>query len=254
MTSVRVSCADAVARVTFARPQRLNALDVTMRRELVDILRTLAGDDGVRAVVLTGEGRAFCVGQDLSHADELERADETVAGTYNPIAQAIADMPQPVIAAVNGPAVGAGLGLVLACDVRIAVTTASFSAAFVKVGLVPDTGVTWHLVRELGYARAFELTTRGLTFSAQDAQDWGLLTELTPPDLIHERATAVARELAAGPALALQLTKRQLRYSMHADLRAVLALEAHNQGVAARHADHGEGRAAFIERRPPQWS
>jgi 2-(1,2-epoxy-1,2-dihydrophenyl)acetyl-CoA isomerase len=254
MTAVQTTRDGAVATVTLARPEKLNALDRATRWELIGALRDVATDAGVRAVVLTGTGRAFCVGQDLAAVEELEHADETVAGSYNPIAQTIADMPKPVIAAINGAAVGAGLGLALACDLRLAAETASFSCAFGKVGLVPDTGVSWHLVRELGYARAFALASLGRTFSAEQAKDYGLVNRVLPAEGLAASAAELAGLMAAGPAHALALTKRQFRAVGEISFEAVLAMEARHQGDAAAHPDHIEGRTAFAEKRPPRWA
>ena len=254
MSAVDLTRDGAVATITLNRPDRLNALDRPTRWELIGALREVADDDAVRGVVLTGTGRAFCVGQDLAAVEELEHADETVAGSYNPIAQTIADMAKPVVAAVNGAAVGAGLGLVLACDLRLAADSASFSCAFGKVGLVPDSGVTWHLVRELGYARAFALATLGRTFTAEEAKTYGLINRVLPADQLEASATELARLLAGGPALAFALTKRQFRAAGECSFEALLAMEARHQGEAAAHPDHVEGRTAFAEKRAARWS
>jgi 2-(1,2-epoxy-1,2-dihydrophenyl)acetyl-CoA isomerase len=253
MSAVRVTRNGAVATVVLDRPDRLNALDRATRWELIGALREVASDDAVRAVVLTGSGRAFCVGQDLAAVEELDHADETVAGSYNPIAQIIAEMPKPVVAAVNGLTVGAGLGLALACDLRLAADVASFSCAFGKVGLVPDTGVSWHLVRELGYARAFALATLGRTFTAQEAKDHGLVNRVLAADQLAASAEELARLLADGPALAFALTKRQFRAAVEISFEALLAMEARHQGEAAAHPDHLEGRTAFAEKRAAHW-
>jgi 2-(1,2-epoxy-1,2-dihydrophenyl)acetyl-CoA isomerase len=242
-----------VTTVTLNRPDKLNALNQDVRRELVDTLRAIAVDPAVRAVVLTGSGRAFCAGQDLAAVDELNRADETVAATYNPIVQAIATMPQPIIAAVNGLAVGAGLGLALACDLRLAADTAGFACAFGKVGLVPDTAATWFLVRELGYARAFEIAATGRRVTAAQALEYGLLNEVVPAEMLPARAADLAARLAECSPHALMLTKRQFRAVGDLPFSALLALEATHQGMAAAHADHREGRAAFTEKRQPRW-
>jgi 2-(1,2-epoxy-1,2-dihydrophenyl)acetyl-CoA isomerase len=253
MSAVEVTRDGAVATVTLNRPEKLNALDRATRWELTGALREVAADDAVRAVVLTGTGRAFCVGQDLAAVEELEHADETVAGSYNPIAQTIADMSKPVVAAVNGAAVGAGLGLVLACDLRLAAEEASFSCAFGKVGLVPDTGVSWHLVRELGYARAFALAALGRTFTAEEARTYGLVNRVLPADQLAASARELAGLLADGPALALALTKRQFRAVGDLTFEGLLALEARHQGAAAASPDHVEGRTAFTEKRRASW-
>jgi len=254
MTALELTRDGAVATIRLNRPDKLNALDRAVRWELIEALRAVASDDAVRAVVLTGSGRAFCVGQDLAAVEELEHADETVAGSYNPIAQTIAEMPKVVVAAVNGAAVGAGLGLALACDLRLAADGASFSCAFGKVGLVPDTGVSWHLVRELGYARAFALATLGRTFTAEEAQAHGLVNEVLPADQLADRARELAERMADGPALAFALTKRQFRAAGELTFEGLLAVEARHQGVAAAHPDHMEGRTAFAEKRPPSWT
>ncbi|MCK9894483.1 enoyl-CoA hydratase/isomerase family protein [Frankia sp. AgB32] len=254
MNAVETHRDGPVATVVLARPDKLNALDRPTRWELVDALRALGADRSVRAVVLTGSGRAFCVGQDLAATEELVHAEETVAGSYNPIVQAIASLPQPVIAAVNGPAVGAGLGLALACDLRLAADTAVFACAFAKVGLVPDSAASWYLVRELGYARAFALATTGRALPAAQAHDLGLLNEVVPAADLAARAHELARSLAAGPAWALELTKRQFRAVPDLSFEAALALEARHQGEAAAHPDHAEGRAAFTAKRAPKWA
>ena len=254
MSAVDVTRDGAVATVTLNRADKLNALDRATRWELIGALREVADDAAVRAVVLTGSGRAFSVGQDLAAVAELEHADETVAGSYNPIAQTIADMPKPVVAAVNGLAVGAGMGLALACDLRLAADNASFACAFGKVGLVPDTAVSWYLVRELGYARAFWLAASGRSIPAAEAHQLGLLNEVVPAEELSGRASALAELLASGPAHALTLTKRQFRAVSEVSFEAALAMEARHQGAAAAHPDHVEGRTAFAEKRPARWA
>lgn len=251
--AVTVRRASAVATVVLDRPERLNALDLPTRRALVATLREIATDDTVRAVVLTGNGRAFCVGQDLTVEDELIRADETIAATYNPIVDTLTSLPQPVVAAVNGPAVGAGMGLALACDLRLAADGATFSCAFGRVGLVPDTAVSWYLVRELGHARAFALAVSGRPLPATEALSMGLLNEVVPAADLAARAAELAAQLAAGPAHALALTKRQFRAAAELSFDATLAMEARHQGAAADHPDHLEGRTALAEKRQPQW-
>jgi len=254
VTAADVTRDGAVATVTLNRPDRLNALDRSTRWDLIGALRDVGADPAVRAVVLTGTGRAFCVGQDLAAVEELDHADETVAGSYNPIAQTIADMRKPVVAAVNGLAVGAGMGLALACDLRIAADTASFACAFGKVGLVPDTAVSWYLVRELGYARAFWLAVSGRSVPASEAHALGLLNEVVPAEELADRARDLAELLASGPAHALALTKRQFRAVTEVSFEAALAMEARHQGDAGGHPDHVEGRTAFAEKRPARWA
>jgi 2-(1,2-epoxy-1,2-dihydrophenyl)acetyl-CoA isomerase len=250
-TGVDLSFTDAVATITLNRPDRLNAVDAPTRAALLDALVEVGRDAAVRAVVLTGTGRAFCVGQDLAAAEELVDAHATVAASYNPVVRAIGDLNKPVVAAVNGLAVGAGFGFALACDLRLAAESASFAASFSKVGLVPDSSVSWYLVRELGRARAFELAATGRSVPAAEAAALGLLNEVVPDARLGERAHEVAAELSRGPALALALTKRIFHAVGQESFDAVAALEALSQGRAAASAEHSEGRAAFLARRPP---
>jgi 2-(1,2-epoxy-1,2-dihydrophenyl)acetyl-CoA isomerase len=251
--AVGVHIDSAVATITLNRPERLNAVDAPTRRMMLDAVLAAEADPGVRAIVLTGAGRAFCVGQDLAATEELEDAHATVADSYNPLVRAIVAASTPVVAAVNGLAVGAGFGFALACDLRLASASATFAASFSKVGLVPDSSVSWFLVRELGYARAFELATTGRALSAQEALDAGLLNEVVPDDELAARAQQVAAALARGPALAFTLTKRIFRAVAQESFGAVAELEALSQGRAAASAEHVEGRSAFSERRAPQY-
>jgi 2-(1,2-epoxy-1,2-dihydrophenyl)acetyl-CoA isomerase len=243
----------AVVTVALNRPERLNAVDAPTRANLLRALQEAADDESVRVVVLTGSGRAFCVGQDLGAVHELEDAHQTVAATYNPIVGLISSMPKPVIAAVNGLAVGAGFGFALACDLRYAAESAGFAASFVKVGLVPDSSVSWHLVRELGRARAIELASSGRSLPAAEAHALGLVNDVFPDADLPERVAALAAELARGPALALALTKRIFVAVGQESFDAVAQLEALSQGLAAGSPDHLEGRTAFSERRPPRY-
>ncbi|MEV5842361.1 enoyl-CoA hydratase-related protein [Streptomyces sp. NPDC051985] len=244
----------AVAWITLNRPERLNALDEPTRRALLDALHGADDAPEVRCIVLTGTGRGFCVGQDLAARRELADAGATVRDTYNPLVTAIAGMDTPVVAAVNGPAVGAGMGLALSCDLVLAARNASFACSFGKVGLVPDTGVSGVLVRTLGHPRAFELATTGRSLSAAEALSLGLVNAVVPAEDLVAEAQARAEALAAGPALAFALTKRVLRLAVHAEQAVVLAAEADAQGTAARSPDHAEGVAAFADRRAPRFT
>jgi 2-(1,2-epoxy-1,2-dihydrophenyl)acetyl-CoA isomerase len=251
MSSVRTHRTDAVATITIDRPDRLNALDLPTRTALLEQLRAVAADDAIRAVVLTGAGRAFCSGQDLDAADELIDAGATVRDSYNPLPLAIRAMDKPVVAAINGLAVGAGLGLALACDVRVMSEKAFLACSFVRVGLVPDTGVTQALLTTVGHARAFELAATGRRITADEALALGLVNVIATPEALAEAAWARAAELAAGPALALALTKRLLVAAADRSPADVLALEADAQGVAGDGPEHSEGVAAFLARREP---
>ncbi len=246
--SVRVDIHQGVATITIDRPERMNALDEPMRIALADAILTHGSDERVGALVITGSGRAFCAGQDLAAIHELDDAEDTVARTYNPIAAAIVGAPVPVVAAVNGVAVGAGMGIALVCDVILMSDRASLACVFGKVGLVPDTGTSWVLVRTLGYARAYDLATTGRKVGADEARALGLVTAVVPHDELAARARARAAELAAGPRLAQTLTKRVLRAGMTETLAETMKAEAAGQGVAARDGAHLSLRAAFLAR------
>ena len=253
MADLRIETADGVATVTLDRPDALNALTVPLKEALVDAFRAFASDDAVRAVVLTGAGRAFCAGQDLHERlqpDALPLADE-IRARYNPLIRAMRALPKPIVAAVNGAAAGAGASLAFACDIRIAAEDASFLLAFGRVGLIPDSGATWLLPRLIGGAKAAELALTTDPLSAADAERLGLVARVVPAaDLIQE-AGALARRLAAAAPVALALTKEALERSWASSFDDQLELEADLQGRAGSTADHAEGIAAFIERRRP---
>lgn len=238
-----------VATVELNRPDRLNALDLATRRRLLALLTEAAEDDAVRAMVLTGAGRAFCVGQDLAATEELADAGDTVARTYNPLIWAILAAGKPVIASVNGPAVGAGMGLVLACDLVMMASTATLSCAFARMALVPDSGTSWFLGRRLGHNRAFELAVTGRGIDAAEAIALGLANEVVRADRLRAATATRAAELAAGPATAFTLTKRLLVASVEPELSAALEREAAGQGIAAATEEHLALRAAFLDRR-----
>jgi len=246
MTPVRTDDHGRVRLVTLNRADKLNALDAPCRLALLEALEAAVTDDGVRVVVLTGAGRAFCTGQDVAAADELVDAGATVANTYNPLARILREMPKPVIAAVNGPAVGAGLGLALSCDLRYMAEDAYLACSFSRVGLVPDTGTTVALVRRLGHAWAFEVATSARRISAAEALDSRLINEVFAPEDLLEEALRRADTLAAGPAEAFALTKQLMVQAEREDEFAVLEREAHAQGVAATSDDHREAVAAFL--------
>lgn len=249
MTAVTSVTEDGVSIITIDRPGQLNALDAECRRELLEALRSAAADDHVRAVVLTGAGRAFCVGHDLTAKD----GDDVLAmirDSYNPLARAIADMPKIVIAAVNGPAVGAGLGLALQCDLQVMAHDAYLSCAFGKVGLVPDTGVSTALVRAVGRPRALELALSGRRVLGQEAFDLGFVTRLAAPGDALAHALVWAKELASGALLSTALTKALFRVAEYRDLDGLLELEARSQALASASPGFVEGVTAFVEKRP----
>jgi 2-(1,2-epoxy-1,2-dihydrophenyl)acetyl-CoA isomerase len=253
---LRVEVEGAVATLTLDRPEALNALTVPVKVALREALESIAVDRDVRAVILTGAGRAFCAGQDLAERDEPDAAplEVEVRERYNPIIRALRSMGQPVIAAVNGVAAGAGASLAFACDLRIGSEEARFVLAFGRIGLVPDSGATWFLPRLVGPAKAAELALVGDPVDAAEALRLGLVSRVVPGDQLMDVARALAERLAAGAPLALALTKGALQRSMTIDLDEALEGEAKLQGIAGASADHAEGLAAFREKRPPRFS
>jgi 2-(1,2-epoxy-1,2-dihydrophenyl)acetyl-CoA isomerase len=243
-----------VMTITLNRPDVLNAFDQAMQDGFRAVLRE-ARDPEVRAVVLTGAGRGFCVGQDLKEFREgAGDLGERLRSTYNKNVLALRSLEKPVLAAVNGPAAGAGLALAAACDLRIAADTATFVPAFITIGLVPDTGATFFLGRLLGYGRAFEWLCSGKRLTAADAHAWGFVTEVVEAGKLAERAASVAAELAALPTRAIGMTKRLLDRAATSTLEEQLELEAQLQAAAAASEDFSEGVAAFLEKREPRFS
>ena len=253
---VRVEVAAAVATITLDRPESLNALTIPMKVALREALGSIAEDRSVRAVVLTGSGRAFCAGQDLGEreAPDAPPLDVELRERYNPIIRAIRSMGQPVIAAVNGVAAGAGASIAFACDLRIASTEARFVLAFGRIGLVPDSGATWLLPRLVGAARAAEIALLGDAIGADDALRFGLVNRVVPADALATESRAMAERLAAGAPLATALTKQALDRSWGIDLDEALDGEAKLQGIVGATRDHAEGLAAFREKRPPRFT
>ncbi len=240
-----------VATVTLNRPDRFNALTSEMRVLLRDVLDDVGGDDDVRAVVLTGAGRGFCSGQDLRDFGEIEDVTDVIRSEYNVIIDRLATMRKPVVAWVNGPCAGAGLGLALACDLRVLSEDAFLSCAFSAIGLVPDSGVSSGLVRLVGYERAFELAATARRVSAAEAVALGLALEAVPAADIEARVATLAATLAAGPTVALGLTKALLREAGVESAAASADREAVVQAQALATADHREGVQAFLAKRSP---
>jgi 2-(1,2-epoxy-1,2-dihydrophenyl)acetyl-CoA isomerase len=243
----------AVLTITLNRPDVLNAFDAAMHRELAGALEQARAAE-VRAVVITGAGRGFCVGQDLTEFREApgDIGDRLRTG-YHPNLLAIRALGKPVIAAVNGPAAGAGLSFACACDMRIAADTATFVPAFVSIGLVPDSGGTYFVTRLLGYARAFEWLCSGRRLSAAEAHAWGLVSEVVEAERLAVRAAELAAELAQMPTRAIGMTKRLLDQAGASTLEAQLEREAGAQTAATQTEDFREGVAAFLEKRPARF-
>jgi 2-(1,2-epoxy-1,2-dihydrophenyl)acetyl-CoA isomerase len=248
--------AAGVATLTLNRPESMNSLSVTLKQALVSALEDVASDDAVRAVVLTGTGRGFCVGQDLrEHAALLEAGDtaplQTVVEHYNPMVTALATMPKPVIAAVNGMAAGAGAGLAFACDFRFASSSAGFLIAFANVGLSLDSGVSWTLPRLVGGARATALCLLAEPIKADAALEMGLVNAVLEPDRLLPAALELAAKLAAGPTLAYAAIRESLAFAGRATLPEALAKEAELQNAMGATADHRNATAAFLAKQKP---
>ena len=256
MADVRLEVAERVATITLDRPDALNALTIDMKGELLAAFRSVARDREVRSVVLTGAGRAFCAGQDLKErlAPDATPLAVEVRERYNPIIRAMRDLDQPIVAAINGVAAGAGASLAFACDLRIAAEGASFALAFGRIGLVPDSGATWFLPRLVGPARAAELALLSEPLSAADAARWGIVARVVLADVLADEARAIALRLAAMAPRALAMTKHAMDRAWTRDLAGALEDEAWLQGIAGATTDHAEGLAAFVEKRPPRFT
>ncbi len=259
---VLVEDTDGVRTITLNRPAAYNSLNVELKNRLVETLRVTAADDDVRAVVLTGAGKAFCAGQDLKeHVGLLLDKDpaplSTVEEHYNPIATSIAEMPKPIIAAVNGPAAGAGAAFAYAADVRIAASSANFLMAFANVGLGPDSGASWTLQRLIGYGRALELMLLPRKVHADEALRIGLVSEViedTGDSQTLARAQELAAKLATGPTVAYQKIKHTLAAATSSSLREALATEQVAQNELGTTADHHEAVDAFVNKRTPKFT
>lgn len=255
-----LTTADAagVRTITLNRPRAYNSLNVELKEALRDALIAAAADEPVRAVVLTGAGKAFCAGQDLKEHVGLLLANDpaplrTVEEHYNPIVQAIAGMSKPIIAAVNGAAAGAGAAFSYACDLRIAGTSTTFTGAFAGVGLGPDSGASWTLQRLVGYGRASELMLLGRKVRADEALSIGLVNEVVEDDAVLARAQELAAQLAAGPGAAYREIKQVLSTARTSTLDDALKAEDAAQSRLGSTHDHREAVDAFVNKRAPQF-
>ena len=249
------SASDGVLTLTLNRPEALNSFTVEMKEELLAALKGAARDRDVRVVVLTGAGRAFSAGQDLKERQAPGVADlgAELRLRYNTIILAMRRLEKPIIGAINGVAAGAGISVAMACDIIIASENATFIEAFLRVGLVPDTGSTWFLPRLVGPARAAEMMFTADPVDATTAERIGLVNRVVPADRLMDEAGALAARLAKSAPIALALAKRALNRAFDTTLDEALDYEAQLQSIAGRSSDHKEGVAAFVEKRAPDF-
>jgi 2-(1,2-epoxy-1,2-dihydrophenyl)acetyl-CoA isomerase len=253
MTTLLTDLQSATLTIRFNRPERANAFNFEMIAALQAALKGAAEDASVRCVVLTGAGNSFCAGHDVSEMLAAQGQEvsyrEHLQNTYNPLILQIRRLEKPVIAAVNGPVAGAGLGVALACDMRIAVETAAFTVGFSGIGLVPDSAVSLLLPALIGLGRATEYTFNNQPINAIQALKWGMVNQVVPEDDLMGAAGKLAASLAAGPVDAYGLTKRLFNKSMLPNLEEVLAFEGELQEIASKSEEHRQGVKAFLENR-----
>ncbi len=258
MSPLLSSTAAGVTTLTLNRPDVLNSFTRELSRQLQDALRAIAGDDTVRAVLLTGAGRGFCAGQDLAEAmpvdGEMPDLGDFVRDTWNPVISAIRHLEKPVVCAVNGVAAGAGANLAFACDIVFAASGATFVQSFAKIGVIPDSGGTFMLPRLVGLHRATVMTMLAEKMTAEQAREWGLVHQVVAPEQLVGTAHRTAAHLATQPTRALGMIKRAFNRSMGVDLDAQLAFEEQLQREAGRSADYAEGVHAFLEKRKPTFT
>jgi 2-(1,2-epoxy-1,2-dihydrophenyl)acetyl-CoA isomerase len=251
--TIRYGVVQDIATITLNRPDVMNGLNTQMRAEIQHAVK--AAPQRARVLVLTGAGKAFCSGQDLGDAKSVADIDleGTLRDEYEPMLRAIYDCPIPTVAAVNGPAAGAGANLALATDVVIASSAAFFVQAFARIGLIPDAGGTYWLPRQIGFARAMGAALFAERISAQQAADWGMIWEAVPEAEFDAVIAARARHLATGPTKSYRYIKRAMRLSFDQTLDQQLETEAHLQGKAGRSRDFREGVLAFLEKRDAKY-
>lgn len=249
---------NGVGYLTFNRPKALNSFNVDMHREVAEVLNLWTKNPDVRCVVISGEGRGFCAGQDLgdrvvdpnAEAPDLGYSIETY---YNPLIKTIVNMPKPVICAVNGVAAGAGANIALACDLVIAAKSANFVQAFCRLGLVPDSAGTWFLPRAVGHARAMGLTLLGDKLPAETAKEWGVIWDVVEDAELKAKVTELAERLAKQPTFGLSLIKKAIHQSSNNTFDEQMLLERDLQRIAGRSEDYREGVQAFMNKREPNF-
>lgn len=247
---------DGVAQLALNRPERRNALNAELNRDLLAALEQAGTDAGVRAVLISGAGKGFCSGADLTlfqAQPSPEEVYDSIVNGLGPLTTTIVSLPKPVIAAVNGVAAGAGASLALACDFRVMAHDASLLMAFSNIGLVPDAGATWFLVRQIGYSRAFEFAAEGEQMPASRCLELGLADKVVPTADLIDISLAWALRMAKRPTLALAMTKQALRFAQTQELAAAIEYEASMQKEAYQSADFREGVSAFLQKRKPDF-
>lgn len=255
METIRFDIQNGIAKITLNRPTVFNSFNKTMAVEFQRVLDKCNIDPEVRCVILTGEGKAFCAGQDLKEVTDPDGPPLTsiVRDHYNPIIEKIRNLDKPVVAAVNGVAAGAGANIALACDIVIARKSAAFIQAFSKIGLIPDSGGTFFLPRLVGFQRASALMMLGDKVTAEEAQNMGMIYRAVDDANFDEEVASIAEKLAKMPTVGLAYTKKALNKSMHNDLLAQLALEEQLQTKAGSTEDYNEGVDAFLNKRTPEF-
>jgi 2-(1,2-epoxy-1,2-dihydrophenyl)acetyl-CoA isomerase len=256
--NIQFNIDEGLATLTLNRPDRLNSFNTDMHAEVKDAFRQIKKDSSIRCLIITGNGRGFCAGQDLSDrsvaaSDEVPNLAESVEKNYNPLIRAITNLEMPVLCAVNGVAAGAGANIALACDIVFAARSASFIQSFNKLGLVPDSGGTWSLPRLVGQSRALSLCLLGEKVKAEEAQAMGMIYKVVDDDVLLSQVTTIGKQLAKAPTKGLALIKRAIRASSNNTLDQQLDLERDLQGVAGRTEDYREGVDAFMNKREPNY-
>jgi 2-(1,2-epoxy-1,2-dihydrophenyl)acetyl-CoA isomerase len=245
---------DGVGWIRLHRPDRMNAVNGDLRRQLLGVLKQVERDEAVRCVVVIGSGRAFCAGADVREFGTREGSLEAIRDEYHGILTRLRSMPKPTLAAMNGVAAGIGASIAMACDIRYAVPEASFVEAFVKIGLTVDGGATWLLPRVIGSGRALEMFYTGDPLPAKEAETLGLINRIVAPEELEREVGSLAARLAQGPAGALAAIKRSVNRAMSSTFEEAVDYEFHLQAVRMADPDFAEGVAAFLEKRPPRFA
>ena len=254
--TIQYAVRDNIALLTLNRPERRNAMNRELNRDLLAGFERAAGDDQVRAVLVTGAGKGFCAGADLAMFQPQPSGDEVyemIVSSYQPMMKVVTGMKKPVIAAINGVAAGAGASLALACDLRLMAHDASILMAFSNIALVPDAGATWLLTQLVGYSRAYEIAIEGSRIPAERCLELGLTNKIVPAEQLMTISFAWARKLAERPTLALGLTKQAMQYAQLHDLASTIEYEAELQKQTVGSHDFMEGVTAFIQKREPRF-